>query len=64
MIGMAAQAPAALGSLLQTYSKVFGDGLGTLKQFEAKTQPVPFSLKDVIGAELNRLERGGGAEES
>ena len=71
-IGMAAQAPAAVDSLLQTYSEIFEDGLGTLKQFEArlhvkpgaqpkfhKARSVPFALKEAIGAELDRLEREG-----
>jgi len=55
--------------LLKRYSDVFAEGLGTMKQFQAKLRvrpgtnpvfhrphPVPFAVKDAIDRELDHLE--------
>lgn len=60
------------GRLLQKYSLVFQDGLGTIRDFQAKLWvkedaapvfhrpwPVPFSLKSRIDEELERLVEVG-----
>jgi len=61
-----------LSELLKQYKSVFPDELGTVITHRAKLQlhssavpkffkprPVPFAIKDVVGAELNRLKIAG-----
>ena len=61
MIGLVAQAPAGVDSLLKAHAEVFKDGLGMLKSIIAdlhvkpeaqpkfhKPRPVPFSLKEAV----------------
>ena len=58
--------------LTTKYKSVFGEGLGTIKEFEArikvkpdanpkfhKARPVPYALKGAVEAELERLEKEG-----
>ena len=59
---------ARLEVVLKRYEEVFRDGLGTLHPFKAllavragskpvfcKPRPIPFSLKEKVGRELDRL---------
>ena len=65
----------SLQDLLQKYSAVFSDGLGTLEGFEAKisidpnatprffkARSVPYALRDKVEAELERLVNEGTLE--
>ena len=58
--------------LLQKYESVFTEGIGTMTQYQAKLtlkpdttpvfkkpRPVPFTLKDTLSQELDRLESDG-----
>ena len=66
---------AALYSLLNKYTDVFSEGLGTLKGFKAKiyvdpdapprfhaARSVPFALRDLVERELQRLQTEGTIE--
>ena len=61
-----------LKRVLSKYSSIFSEGVGTLKNFKAKinvkmdakpkfcrARPVPFSMKDAVEKEIDRLEREG-----
>ena len=62
----------SLDSLLDKYSDVYAEGLGTVKPFKVKLnvsskakpkfckpRPVPFALRSAVEADLDRLEREG-----
>ena len=64
--------PDFVSELSARYKGVFGPGLGKIKEFEArlcvhteatwkfhKSRPVPYSLRPVVEAELDRLEKEG-----
>ena len=65
--------PVQLPELLQKYESVFQSTLGTIDSFQAdlklkdssskpvfkRAWPVPFALREVLGAELDRLESEG-----
>ena len=68
-IGMSAP---GVDSLRKTHAKICKDGLGTLKSIKTdlhvkpeaqpkfhKLRPVPFSLKEAVGSELDKLEEEG-----
>ena len=70
--GLKVTSSARLQSVLDTYSDVFGEGIGKLKGFKAKlnvpsdavpkfckARNVPFSLKEPVKKELENLERQG-----
>ena len=50
--------------LLKQYEELFKDDLGAIRDANSKpvfwkTKPIPFSIKDMIGNGLNRLEQEG-----
>ena len=68
--------PIQLQELLQEFSVLFQEGLGTVKNFTAflnlkesaqpkffRPRPVPFALREGVGLKLDRLEEAGIIEE-
>ena len=64
--------PASLETLLQRYTEVFGEELGTINSVQAKLQvkpdaqpkfcrprSVPFAIREALEQELNRLAKSG-----